>query len=590
MSAAQRSSEATVAAAAKANQATTERTARAGHPRTKRQSAPEDGAAPGQDQPRQVSAYYGFPARMPLPHETKMEQARLLSLFRSIHPASIVDQLCKGIGYFGGVPGAPPPPGGVFPLSESFNGAGPLFISWLSEIFPPVYPAPSGSAPEQPSITAPSAQNGTPSQLSSTRTEPGRVGTGPQIDRVMVPKRKRGRPKGSKSSKPRKDKGIKKGPNLNRAPAGSSVEVGRPEATTGGPTTADPSQSSDAASIEPQQSLGGSLYVTPKGKRRGRPPGSKNKPRAAPLTEINKAIAQAAPARDDSDSPSLRHTLPNDSSPTSSHSVSQSQPDLSTAIVAQPTFPSPPVPSTIVLPPQLSGLRKRRLSNSIDGASHNDGSQAAAQQALAPSTNSQEHTNSAPSQKRRRTSNSTASQDRPAEGNQTQSSATSVVPVSPTVGLTSSIDPPLQVASGIGSDNGTQMGQFAGTKPLGNSQPGNGQSRDGRSRAQQTSTLNAQPQRWQQAGPGQSQSPSTGQSLQRSAKQPVGAAAAALAPSPTSARQPNAYGAIQVQQQRPPQAAPSWQRNMVGPQQAANPDAQPMAQLSSHGPEQQQRR
>jgi hypothetical protein len=29
---------------------------------------------------------------------------------------------------------------------------------------------------------------------------------------------------------------------------------------------------------------------------------------------------------------------------------------------------------------------------------------------------------------------------------------------------------------------------------------------------------------------------------------------------------------------------------MVGPQQAANPDAQPMAQLSRHGPEQQQRR
>ena len=114
----------TVAAAAKANQATTERTARAGHPRSKRQSAPVDGAAPSQSQPRQVSAYYGFPARMPSPHETKMEQARLLSLFRSIHPASIVDQLCKGIGYFGGVPGAPPPPGGVFPLSESFNGNG----------------------------------------------------------------------------------------------------------------------------------------------------------------------------------------------------------------------------------------------------------------------------------------------------------------------------------------------------------------------------------------------------------------------------------------------------------------------------------
>uniref|UniRef100_A0A8H7NCL6 Uncharacterized protein n=1 Tax=Bionectria ochroleuca TaxID=29856 RepID=A0A8H7NCL6_BIOOC len=71
------------------------------------------------------------------PVAVKAEQARLLTLLRSIHPVIVVDQLCKAIAYFGGIPGAPPPPNHVYPESDKRNGSGALFIGWLSEIFPP---------------------------------------------------------------------------------------------------------------------------------------------------------------------------------------------------------------------------------------------------------------------------------------------------------------------------------------------------------------------------------------------------------------------------------------------------------------------
>jgi hypothetical protein len=113
--------------------------------------------------------------------ETKYEQARLLTLLRSITPLTVVDQICKALAFFGGIPGAPPPENGAFPESADTNGSGMLFVGWLSEIFPEL-------------------------ERKAWRPEvlkPREVNRGP---------RPRGRPKGSKASKVRKDKGIKKGP------------------------------------------------------------------------------------------------------------------------------------------------------------------------------------------------------------------------------------------------------------------------------------------------------------------------------------------------------------------------------------------
>jgi hypothetical protein len=70
------------------------------------------------------------------PDETKYEQARLLTLLRSINPVTVVDQICKAVAYFGGIPGAPPPEDGIFPESANTRETGALFIGWLAEIFP----------------------------------------------------------------------------------------------------------------------------------------------------------------------------------------------------------------------------------------------------------------------------------------------------------------------------------------------------------------------------------------------------------------------------------------------------------------------
>ncbi|KFZ18391.1 hypothetical protein V502_04115, partial [Pseudogymnoascus sp. VKM F-4520 (FW-2644)] len=110
--------------------------------------------------------------------ETKYEQARLLTLLRSISPLAVVDQMCKALAFFGGIPGAPAPEDEAFPASEDANGSGALFVGWLSEIFPEL-------------------------ERKVWRSS----GTGSARG-----KRPRGRPKGSKASKVRKDKGIKKGP------------------------------------------------------------------------------------------------------------------------------------------------------------------------------------------------------------------------------------------------------------------------------------------------------------------------------------------------------------------------------------------
>ncbi|KAK3947507.1 hypothetical protein QBC32DRAFT_318751 [Pseudoneurospora amorphoporcata] len=115
--------------------------------------------------------------------ETKSEQARLLTLLRSLQPLLVVDQICKALAFFGGIPGAPPPADGEFPQSAEANGSGSLFVGWIAEIFPKL----GGNNGQQ--------------NMAPVR----------QMDGPEPVRRKRGRPKGSKATKVRKDKGLKKG-------------------------------------------------------------------------------------------------------------------------------------------------------------------------------------------------------------------------------------------------------------------------------------------------------------------------------------------------------------------------------------------
>ncbi|KAI0541193.1 hypothetical protein GGR58DRAFT_35201 [Xylaria digitata] len=112
--------------------------------------------------------------------ETKTEQARLLTLLRTLPHHTVVDQICKGLAFFGGIPDAPPPADGKFPESAEANGSGSLFVGWIAEIFPDLeHPRPRYT--EDP------------------------------VAQAASQKRPRGRPKGSKASKTRSDKGLKKG-------------------------------------------------------------------------------------------------------------------------------------------------------------------------------------------------------------------------------------------------------------------------------------------------------------------------------------------------------------------------------------------
>ncbi|KAI1137945.1 hypothetical protein F5Y05DRAFT_66469 [Hypoxylon sp. FL0543] len=231
--------------------------------------------------------------------ETKTEQARLLTLLRSLQPTLVVDQLCKALAFFGGIPDAPPPADGKFPESAEANGSGSLFVGWIAEIFPNL-------------------------------DEPRRRAPIPSVQHSTHARRPRGRPKGSKASKSRSDKGIKKGikgaSNRAQEPQDDSwidvddgvldlngddenlVEVG--EALGNAPST--PPRAADAAQINHTpatgstggfKSINDATAIAPgsNAKRRGRPKGSKNRPKE--VSSMQQGTQPPEPAQPNSNVP-----------------------------------------------------------------------------------------------------------------------------------------------------------------------------------------------------------------------------------------------------------------------------------------------
>ncbi|PTB64106.1 hypothetical protein BBK36DRAFT_21753 [Trichoderma citrinoviride] len=291
-----------------------------------RSSAPAYGAT----QNGYLNTAYPLPARAlgPLPHEAKAEQARLLTLLRSLNPLVVVDQLCKALAYFGGIPGAPSSHDCVFPESQRNNGQGSIFVGWVAEIFPPVEGNPTAIAPhpslqsaeivsaaaaavavassDMPASSQPSTLShpATAPPAQPTSTDPAAGASKPpeaQNAPAATPvKRPRGRPKGSKSSKPRIDKGIKKsdlahhhassqadGHGSHNALNLSQNEPGSSEQRNGLPNPAFPGDIS--AHLDPDSSI---VSTPGTGKKRGRPKGSKNRPKNTP------DASQAAAATD----------------------------------------------------------------------------------------------------------------------------------------------------------------------------------------------------------------------------------------------------------------------------------------------------
>lgn len=273
------------------------------------------------------------------PVAVKAEQARILTLLRSIHPVIVVDQLCKAIAYFGGIPGAPPPPNNVYPESDKRNGSGALFIGWLSEIFPPADftkppfapPAPNPPADSYQPSPVTNAPSGEAHTADAGAHEDGHSQPQPPAaakDRVTqqnpeTPKRPRGRPKGSKSSKVRKDKGIKKGSrvsdasfantNMSASNLSGNMEIQGDSSQNPAPTQVPGDSNNDHHPMSSQltgtstQVPGGTSITetpgsgTPSGKKRGRPKGSKNRPKPNPNPETvhDSPVAEPRPGNMD---------------------------------------------------------------------------------------------------------------------------------------------------------------------------------------------------------------------------------------------------------------------------------------------------
>ncbi|TQV95976.1 DNA binding domain with preference for A/T rich regions-like protein [Cordyceps javanica] len=238
------------------------------------------------------------------PKEAKTEQARLLTLLRSVNPVAVADQLCKAVAFFGGIPGAPAPETRAhFPQSNQSNGSGSQFISWLAEIFPASADHSSSLPPASNPTNPNAAQNQTPpvsaqpppSKYNATQQDgnPSAPTADAAVDVAADPnapaapvKRGRGRPKGSKGKPKNKDQ------STNDAADPMTMQGSRgPNA--GGPW---PSQQLYAS----QQGTPGQSETGTPGKKRGRPKGSKNKPKNPTTSGAEPATTQDAEESQDS--------------------------------------------------------------------------------------------------------------------------------------------------------------------------------------------------------------------------------------------------------------------------------------------------
>jgi hypothetical protein len=212
-------------------------------------------------------------ARPLAPDETKFEQARLLTLLRSINPVTVVDQICKAVAYFGGIPGAPPPEDGIFPESANTRETGALFIGWLAEIFPDL-------AARSPEVVKDAAQDGGKKK-----------GPRPSKGKAAAPGGE-----GSSNEPPNSRNGYGFGPAIS-APAWGlpqslalvntpipAVPIPLPEGRQGGNASTEQSKSFEqpppsTPSKQQPEEVPNSNASTNK-RRRGRPKGSRNKGRS----------------------------------------------------------------------------------------------------------------------------------------------------------------------------------------------------------------------------------------------------------------------------------------------------------------------
>ncbi|QPG99220.1 hypothetical protein C2857_001218 [Epichloe festucae Fl1] len=290
------------------------------------------------------------------PPETKFEQARLLTLLRSLNPVVVVDQLCKAAAYFGGIPMAPPPAeSGAFPQSDLGNGSGSNFVGWLAEIFPSMI--------------------GTNSPLEASNNNPG------------PPKKRRGRPVGSKSSKVRSDKGKKHITRKPRARAQSTVPAvavcrnnGEDDDDNVEPGSSAPlspaavMNTTSGPEQTPNQPKG--IVTAPQSRKRGRPKGSKTRTKKKNVDKNAASTAAeeetAAPGNDVSISGTMDPNNPFHNDELASQEQFTMNGSVEQSTETAPSQPNPTNQLTGNLETSPTSMRKRKHQLSTAGFGDSD--------------------------------------------------------------------------------------------------------------------------------------------------------------------------------------------------------------------------
>lgn len=295
-------------------------------------------ADPTQETNREPPAITKLLATTLPPEEVRAEQYRLLELLRKLHPTTVVETLCSALTQFGGATRRLPSPDGGSSESGSKKSSGDLFISWISEIFPPNFAEnsttkrplkpstgrprgrPKGSTKKLvhadlhlkrtafvPLAMRPDKTNGTqPSTLvKCSGAPPDSVANNPGSDMPL--------PRASSHQSPSKLlPRVRKG-QISIAAAPSIMPrlinvSGEARRSTSGPSITPAELTSTSALVVPNSSVTTLRRTKSTGRPRGRPKGSRNKPRLLP--------AKPASSSFNSSDSHLRESRPQSHEPT----------------------------------------------------------------------------------------------------------------------------------------------------------------------------------------------------------------------------------------------------------------------------------
>ncbi|EWG38164.1 hypothetical protein FVEG_01459 [Fusarium verticillioides 7600] len=261
------------------------------------------------------------------PEEVRAERYRLLELLRKLHPSTVVETLCSALTQFGGATRQPPSPHGESSKSGSKKSSGDLFISWISEIFPPNFAENSTTKrPSKPSTGRPRGRpKGSTKRIVNADLRPKRTAFVPL---AMRPSETDHTPRSKlvKCSNAPPESVTNNTRLYTPLPCASNNQISREDRrTTSGPSMTPAESTGGSTLIMPNSSVTTSTRTKSTGRPRGRPKGSRNKPRLLPAkpasSSFNPTNSHLRESRPQSHKPTTRESMYNSliSTPDSSY-------------------------------------------------------------------------------------------------------------------------------------------------------------------------------------------------------------------------------------------------------------------------------